>query len=79
MTHDIVEKILINYVRLNDPLSRYGHRTKETTVTTRIERIQAFVDDIAKLKYPDAVHAIKRENAFSASKDIQARCNETVY
>ncbi|KAJ6102306.1 hypothetical protein N7486_004733 [Penicillium sp. IBT 16267x] len=40
--HDIVEKILINYIKLNDPLGGYGHRTKQTTITTRIEKIQSF-------------------------------------
>jgi hypothetical protein len=77
--HDIVEKIRINCIRLNDPLGRYGHRTKQITVTTRIEKIQSFVNDIVQLRYTDAIQVIKQENAFSANKDIQTRSNETVY
>lgn len=48
-------------------------------MTTKVEAIQSFVDDIVKLQYPDAVQLIKQENAFSASKSIQSRLNETVY
>ena len=48
-------------------------------MTTKVEAIQSFVDDIVKLQYPDAVQLIKQENAFSASKSVQSRFNETVY
>ncbi|KAI1833671.1 hypothetical protein DTO006G1_5039 [Penicillium roqueforti] len=48
-------------------------------MTTKVEAIQSFVDDIVKLQYPDAVQLIKQENAFSASKGIQSRFNETVH
>ncbi|KAJ5033203.1 hypothetical protein NUH16_003119 [Penicillium rubens] len=48
-------------------------------MTTKVEAIQSFVDDIVKLQYPDAVQPIKQENAFSARKSIQSRFNETVY
>ncbi|KAL2695917.1 hypothetical protein AAEP93_003217 [Penicillium crustosum] len=56
----VVENILVNCIKINDPLG-------------------SFVDDIVKLQYPDAVQLIKQENAFSASKSIQSRFNETVY
>ncbi|KAJ6112313.1 hypothetical protein N7523_008374 [Penicillium sp. IBT 18751x] len=78
----ILENILINCVRLSDRLGRYGQRsaqTTQTTVTTRVKTIQSFVDEIVRLDYSDAVQAIKQENAFSASKNIQTRYNETVY
>ncbi|KAJ5471552.1 hypothetical protein N7530_008909 [Penicillium desertorum] len=75
----IVEDILVNCIKLNDPLGRYGHRSKQANMTTKVEEIQSFVDDIVKLQYPDAVQLIKQENAFSASKSIQSRFNETVY
>ncbi|KAJ5346778.1 uncharacterized protein N7506_000031 [Penicillium brevicompactum] len=75
----IMENILINCVRLNDPLGRYGNRSKQTAVTMRVEDIQSFVDGIVRLQYTDAVRAIKQDNAFSTSKSIQTRCNETVY
>lgn len=68
--HSIVEDILVNCVKLNDPLGRYGHRTKQAIMTTKVETIQSFVDDIVKLQYPDAVQLIKQENAFSASKGL---------
>ncbi|KAJ5283332.1 hypothetical protein N7505_001312 [Penicillium chrysogenum] len=77
--HSIVENILVNCIKLNDPLGRYGHRSKQANMTTKVEEIQSFVDDIVKLQYPDAVQLIKQENAFSASKSIQSRFNETVY
>lgn len=66
----ILENILINCVRLNDPLRRLGQRSAQTTVITRIKTIQSFVDEIIQLDYSDAIQAIKQENAFSASKDI---------
>ncbi|KAI2676857.1 hypothetical protein LCP963914a_8152 [Penicillium roqueforti] len=75
----IVENILVNCIKLNDPLGRYGHRSKQAIMTTKVEAIQSFVDDIVKLQYPDAVQLIKQENAFSASNSIQSRFNETVY
>ncbi|KAJ5971804.1 uncharacterized protein N7479_001722 [Penicillium vulpinum] len=77
--HSIVENILVNCIKLNDPLGRYGHCSKQAIVTTKVEAIQSFVDGIVKLQYPDAVQLIKQENAFSASKSIQSRFNETVY
>jgi hypothetical protein len=75
----ILENILINCVRLNDRLGRYGQRSAQTTVTTRVKTIQSFVDEIIQLDYSDAIQAIKQENAFSASKNIQTRYNETAY
>ncbi|KAJ5367864.1 hypothetical protein N7541_001805 [Penicillium brevicompactum] len=77
--HRIVENILVNCIKLNDPLGRYGHRSKQSIMVTKVVAIQSFVDDIVKLQYPDAVQLIKQENAFSASKGIQTRFNETVY
>ena len=77
--HSVVENILINCIKLNDPLGRCGHRSKQAIMTTNVEAIQRVVDDILKLQYPDAVQLIKQENAFSASKGIQSRFNETVY
>ncbi|KAI2767381.1 hypothetical protein CBS147339_4192 [Penicillium roqueforti] len=59
--HSIVENILVNCIKLNDPLGRYGHRSKQANMTTKVKEIQSF------------------ENAFSASKSIQSRFNETVY
>ncbi|BDD62666.1 hypothetical protein MAP00_007628 [Monascus purpureus] len=75
----ILENILINCVRLNDRLGRYGQRSVQTTVTTKVKTIQSFVDEIIQLDYSDAIQAIKQENAFSASKNIQTRYNETAY
>ncbi|KAL7649271.1 hypothetical protein ACMYSQ_012260 [Aspergillus niger] len=75
----ILENILISCVRLNDRLGRYGQRSAQTTVTTRVKTIQSFVDEIIQLDYSDAIQAIKQENAFSASKSIQTRYNETAY
>jgi predicted component of type VI protein secretion system len=46
-------------------------------VTTRVKSIQSFVDELVLLDYSDAIQAIKQENAFSASKNIQTRYNET--
>lgn len=77
--HSILENILVNCARLNDPLGRHGQRSAQITVTTSVKAIQSFVDEIAQLDYPDAIQAIKRENAISASKNIQTRYNETVY
>jgi hypothetical protein len=78
-SHSIVENILVNCIKLNDPLRRYGHRSKQANMTTKVKEIQSFMDDIIKLQYPDAVQLIKQENAFSASKSTQSRFNETVY
>ncbi|KAJ5543316.1 hypothetical protein N7461_009319 [Penicillium sp. DV-2018c] len=75
----ILENILINCVRLSDRLGRYGQRSAQTTVTTRVKTIQSCVDEIVQLDYSDAIQAIKQENAFSASKNIQTRYHETVY
>jgi hypothetical protein len=75
----ILENILINCVRLNDRLGRCGQRSAQTTVTTRVKTIQSFVDEIIQLDYSDAIQTIKQENAFSASKNIQTRYNETAY
>ncbi|KAJ5366154.1 hypothetical protein N7541_000095 [Penicillium brevicompactum] len=77
--HSIVENILVNCIKLNDPLRRYGYRSKQANITTKVEEIQSFVDGIVELQYPDAVQFIKQEIAFSASKTIQSRFNETVY
>ena len=77
--HSVVENILVNCIKLNDPLGRYGHRSKQAIMATKVDAIQTFVADIVKLQYPDAVQLIKQENAFSASKGIQSRFNETVY
>jgi hypothetical protein len=77
--HSIVENILVNGIKLNDPLGRYRHHSKQASMTMKVEAIQSFVDDIVKLQYPDAVQLIKQENAFSASKSIQSLYNETVY
>ncbi|KAJ5900370.1 uncharacterized protein N7473_004440 [Penicillium subrubescens] len=44
-----------------------------------VKTIQSFVDEIIQLDYSDAIQAIKQENAFSASKNIQTRYNETAY
>ncbi|KAI2734227.1 hypothetical protein DTO013E5_10104 [Penicillium roqueforti] len=77
--HSIVENILVNCIKLNDPLGRYGYRSKQANITTKVEEIQSFVDGIVELQYPDAVQLIKQEIAFSASKTIQSRFNETVY
>ncbi|KAJ6101888.1 hypothetical protein N7486_004315 [Penicillium sp. IBT 16267x] len=68
--HSILENILVNCIKLNDPLGRYGHRSKQTTITTKVEEIQGLADGIIQLQYPDAVQLIKQENAFSASKSI---------
>lgn len=75
----ILENILVNCVKLNDPLGRYGHRSKQANITTKVGEIQSFVDDIVKMQYPDAVQLIKQENALSTSQGIQSRLNETVY
>jgi hypothetical protein len=37
--HSIVENILVNCIKLNDPLGRYGHRTKQAIMTTKVEAI----------------------------------------
>ncbi|CAG8274507.1 unnamed protein product [Penicillium olsonii] len=79
VSHRIIENILVNCVKLNDPLGRYGHRSKQANLTTKVEEIQSYVNDIIKLQYPDAVQLIKQENVFSASKSMQSRLNETVY
>ncbi|KAJ5355944.1 hypothetical protein N7517_010553 [Penicillium concentricum] len=77
--HSIVENILINCGKLNDPLGRYRHRSKQAYIITRVGEVQSFVDDMVKLQYPDAVQLIKQENALSASQGIQSRFNETVH
>lgn len=69
----------MNCIKLNDPLGRCGHRSKQANLTTKVEEIQSVVNGIIKLQYPDAVQLIKQENAFSASKSIQSRLNETVH
>lgn len=75
----IVDNILVNCIKLNDPLGRSGTRSKQTNITTKVEEIQSAVNGIVKLEYPDAVQRIKQENAFSASRSIQSRLHETVY
>ncbi|KAJ5945071.1 hypothetical protein N7516_005239, partial [Penicillium verrucosum] len=59
----IIENILVNCIKLNDPLRRYGHRSKKAIMTTK-----SFVDNIVKLQYPDV---IKQENVFSISKGAE--------
>ncbi|KAJ6003885.1 hypothetical protein N7540_013167 [Penicillium herquei] len=77
--HRIIENILVNCIKLNDPLGRSGLRSKQANMTTKVEEIQSVVNGIIKLQYPDAVQLIKQENAFSASRSIQSRLSETVY
>ncbi|KAG9252580.1 uncharacterized protein F5Z01DRAFT_217857 [Emericellopsis atlantica] len=74
-----IETTLLDCARLNYTLGRYGHTSKEVTVTTRIEKIRIFAEQLAGLKYDDAVNAVKREQGIVAGKDIQARWNETIY
>ncbi|KAJ5292087.1 hypothetical protein N7478_001338 [Penicillium angulare] len=77
--HRIIENILVNCIKLNNPLGRSGLRSKQANMTTKVEEIQSVVNGILKLEYSDAVQLIKQENAFSAIKNIQSRLNETVY
>ncbi|KAJ5211412.1 hypothetical protein N7491_011230 [Penicillium cf. griseofulvum] len=75
----IVENIIVNYLKINDPLGRYGHLATQVTMTASVRKTQSYVDDIVKLQCLDAVQLIKQENALSTSKGIQSRFNETVY
>ncbi|KAH8431674.1 uncharacterized protein LDX57_009329 [Aspergillus melleus] len=75
----IMDTILVNCVRLNDALGRYGRQTKERMVTTNIEKVRGCVNQLAQLGYAEAIYAIKKENALFASKHIQVQYNETVY
>jgi hypothetical protein len=37
--HSIVENILVNYIKLKDPLGRYGYRSKQANIMTKVEEI----------------------------------------
>ncbi|KAH3575387.1 hypothetical protein KXV95_006887 [Aspergillus fumigatus] len=52
---------------------------KDVTITTKIEDIRGYVEEITQLKYADAMHIVKKDNALFASKAMQARYNETAY
>jgi hypothetical protein len=74
-----IETILTNCVELNYALTKYGRQKKNVTITTKIEDIRGYVDEITQLKYADAMHIVKKDNALFASKAMQARYNETAY
>ncbi|KAH8706070.1 hypothetical protein BGW36DRAFT_285532 [Talaromyces proteolyticus] len=71
--------ILWNCVKLNNTIGRYGRHTKQIWATTKVENMRQYLDDIAQHEYEEAVRIVKRDNAFSAGKDMQTRYNETVY
>ncbi|GFF57465.1 hypothetical protein IFM46972_10805 [Aspergillus udagawae] len=54
-------------------------KKKNFTITTKIEDIQSYVDEITQMGYADAMHAVKKDNALFASKAMQAQYNKTVY
>jgi hypothetical protein len=49
------------------------------TITTKIGDIRGYVEEITQLKYADAMHIVKKDDALFASKAMQARYNETAY
>ncbi|GKZ75173.1 hypothetical protein AnigIFM50267_002907 [Aspergillus niger] len=75
----IIEMILMNCVKLNYALAKYGRQRKNVTITTKIEDIRSYVDQITQLRYADAIYAVKKDNALFASKAMQSRYNETAY
>jgi hypothetical protein len=75
----VVENIIVNCIKMSDPLGRYGRPSIQVTMTTDVRKVQSYVNHIVKLQYLDAVQLIKQENALSTSKGIQWRFNETVY
>ncbi|GKZ75306.1 hypothetical protein AnigIFM60653_002120 [Aspergillus niger] len=60
----IIETILMNCVQLNYALAKYGRQKKNVTITTKIEDIRSYVDQIAQLQYADAIYAVKKDNAL---------------
>jgi hypothetical protein len=74
-----IETILTNCVELNYALTQYRRQKKDVTITTKIEDIRGYVEEITQLKYADAMHIVKKDNALFASKAMQARYNETAY
>jgi hypothetical protein len=74
-----IETILMNCVKLNYALAKYGRQKKNVTISTKIEDIRSYVDQITHLKYADAMHIVKKDNAIFASKAMQTRYNETAY
>jgi hypothetical protein len=74
-----IETILTNCVKSNYALTKYGRQRKNVIITTKIEDIRSYVDEITQLKYADAVYAVKKDNALFTSKAMQARYNETAY
>lgn len=71
--------VLIECVKINSAIGKYGRRTKTIYSTTETHRIRHYVDEIAQLEYKEAVRVVQRDNAFTAGTEMQSRYNEAVY
>ena len=71
--------ILMECVKINCAIGKYGHQTQMVSATTKPTKIQQYVDDISRLEYKEALRIIKRDNALVTGREMQARYNETAY
>lgn len=72
-----VETVLQHCIEVNFRLAKY--KSGKTTVTTMMDDIQRYANDMADLEYDAALHAVRKSRALAASQDIQVRYNETFY
>ncbi len=72
-----MESILHHCVEVNYKFAKY--KIGEAMVTTKIEDIQSYASSMVDLEYDQAVYAVRKSMALSASQDVQVRYNESFY
>jgi hypothetical protein len=75
----VMQKILLDCVKLNFALGRFGPRTHDIQVTAKIDYVRNYTNAIAQKDYTKAVDHIKMEQLAVAGKDMQTRYNESIY
>ncbi|KAJ5790681.1 uncharacterized protein N7518_007692 [Penicillium psychrosexuale] len=68
--HRIIENILMNCIKLNDPLRRYGHRSKQASLIMKVEEIQSFMNGAQLLDLKDLLTSKGPLDEFTMAEKV---------
>lgn len=75
----VITTIVMECVKSNSAIAKYGQHTSTAMVTTKLEKTQDYVNELSKYSYDQAIKTIRRDTALNAGRAIQTNYNETIF
>ncbi|KAJ5277644.1 hypothetical protein N7524_003797 [Penicillium chrysogenum] len=75
----VITTIIMECVKSNSAIAKYGQHTSTAMVTTKLEKTQDYVNELSKYSYDQAIKTIRRDTALNAGRAIQTNYNETIF